>query len=754
MTIFSQSKVDILGRLGEIAHRPTITRLLAIALLAASVLSGFVTYLALTGELGDNLSQTTVNLLLVLNLVLLLLLGAVVSWQLVSLWLERRRGLLGARLHLRLVLWFSVIAMVPTVVISLFSVLFVIFAINEYFSDQIGGFVKSSDIVAKTYAKEQQNIIANSTAGLAADLRKRIGDDAFNRSVLEPVLTRWTQGGPIDEAVIIDGDKNVIASAELSMAVQFELALPADAMQRANAGQVLVFPTAGNDRLRALVALDSKAGRFLLTGRPISPAVVKHLETLAKATHDYDRLKVERLTVQARFAFVVIAMALLLLFVAIWAALAFAARLFRPVSTVVAAADLIGAGRLDTRVPEGEPGDEMGALSRAFNRMIEQISSQREELVNANRQLEERRRFTEGVLAGVSAGVIGLDDQARINLPNRSASDLLSVDLSTRIGQPISEIIPEMAPLVESARQRPSWIAESQINLERGAETRTLLVRIVAEFIASRLIGFVVTFDDVTELMSAQRKAAWADVARRIAHEIKNPLTPIQLSAERLKRKYLAEITSDPETFAACTDTIVRQVADIGRMVDEFSAFARMPAPVMEPNDAIELCRHAIFLQRAGNPEIEFATDFPEHAVPLTCDGRQIGQALTNLLKNAGESIEGRLSGTDGGNEPGKIQIAISESPEDLSIIISDNGRGLPVQGRERLTEPYVTTRARGTGLGLAIVKKIMEDHGGLLALGDRDGGGATIRMIFRKQTDTAAPVETETEPVRAAHGG
>ena len=209
-----------------------------------------------------------------------------------------------------------------------------------------------------------------------------------------------------------------------------------------------------------------------------------------------------------------------------------------------------------------------------------------------------------------------------------------------------------MAPLVESARQRPSWIAESQINLERGAETRTLLVRIVAEFIATRLIGFVVTFDDVTELMSAQRKAAWADVARRIAHEIKNPLTPIQLSAERLKRKYLTEITSDPETFAACTDTIVRQVADIGRMVDEFSAFARMPAPVMEPNDAIELCRHAIFLQRSGNPEIEFSTDFPEHAVPLNCDGRQIGQALTNLLKNAGESIEGRVSGADGGSEP------------------------------------------------------------------------------------------------------
>src|SRR5262245_36894434 len=286
MAFFTHSKADILGRLSELAHRPTITHLLSIALLAASVLSGFATYLALTGEFGDDLSQTTVNLLLILNLVLLLLLGAAVSWQLVALWLERRRGLLGARLHLRLVLWFSVIALVPTIVISLFSVLFVIFAINEYFSDQISGFVKSSDIVARTYAKEQQNIIANSTAGLATDLKKRIGDDEFNRSNLEPVLTRWTQGGPIDEAIIIDSNKNVLASAELSVAVQFELTLPGDAIERANAGQVLVFPTATNDRLRALVALDPAADRYLLTGRPISPAVVKHLETLAKATHD------------------------------------------------------------------------------------------------------------------------------------------------------------------------------------------------------------------------------------------------------------------------------------------------------------------------------------------------------------------------------------------------------------------------------------------------------------------------------------
>ena len=293
--IGTTKKLDILSRLGDLAHRPIVTRALAIALLVASVLSGFATYLALTGEFGDDISQTTVLLLLILNLVLLLLLGAVVSWQFVALWLERRRGLLGARLHLRLVLWFSLIAMVPTIIISLFSVLFVIFAVNEFFTDQISTLVRSSDTVAKTYIKEQQTIVANSTAGLATELRNKAGDD-FNRNAIEQVLTRWTQGGPIDEAVIIDADKNVVASAELSVALQFDLNFPKDSIDRARAGQVIVFPSAGNERLRALVKLNTSPESFLLTGRPISPAVVKHIDMITQATRSYDRLKEDYFT--------------------------------------------------------------------------------------------------------------------------------------------------------------------------------------------------------------------------------------------------------------------------------------------------------------------------------------------------------------------------------------------------------------------------------------------------------------------------
>jgi len=313
----------------------------------------------------------------------------------------------------------------------------------------------------------------------------------------------------------------------------------------------------------------------------------------------------------------------------------------------------------------------------------------------------------------------------------------LATDLGAAIGRPLAELVPEMAPLLDQMHRRNGRSAEGQIHLTRGNETRTLVVRVVSELDEGDLIRLVVTFDDVTELMSAQRKAAWADVARRIAHEIKNPLTPIQLSAERLKRKYLKQITNDPETFTVCTDTIIRQVGDIGRMVDEFSSFARMPAPILQPENLVELCRQALFLQQNAHPQIRFATTLPAGPIPVVCDSRQIGQALTNLLKNAVEAIDARLGGK--ALPPGRIELTLAERGDQILVQVTDNGRGLPSTGRERLTEPYVTTRAKGTGLGLAIVKKIMEDHGGQIQLADRPGGGAVVSLLFPKPVEPSA---------------
>jgi two-component system nitrogen regulation sensor histidine kinase NtrY len=422
--------------------------------------------------------------------------------------------------------------------------------------------------------------------------------------------------------------------------------------------------------------------------------------------------------------------AMLFLVAAVAMGIHFATQLAVPISQLATAAEQVRAGDLATRVPEGERDDELASLSRAFNRMTDQIESQQRELREANRQLDERRRFTETVLTGVSAGVIGLDRVGRVYLPNRSASALLGADLEHSIGEDLAEVAPEMAGLLDAAERRPDRLAQSQVQLVRGTSTRTLLVRIAAEHDGGDISGFVVTFDDITELLSAQRKAAWADIARRIAHEIKNPLTPIQLAAERLRRRYLKEISNDRETFTICTDTIIRHVGDIGRMVDEFSAFARMPAPILKPENLVEIAHRAMFLQLSAHRDIIFETSFPDHAVLLSCDARLVGQAVLNIVKNAIEAVEARI-GEDKSREPGRIRVAVTESPGQVAIIVEDNGKGLPNQGRERLTEPYVTTRTKGTGLGLAIVKKIMEDHGGELMLEDGTTKGARVRLVF-----------------------
>ena len=397
------------------------------------------------------------------------------------------------------------------------------------------------------------------------------------------------------------------------------------------------------------------------------------------------------------------------------------------------------AGDLTVRVPEAATGDEVAGLSRAFNRMTGQLAAQRTELMDAYSQIDSRRRFTEAVLSGVSAGVIGLDGSGRIELPNRAASELLGVDLLAAVGRELAEVVPEFAPLLAEARETPDRPRTGEVQIGPASRRRTLLVRISADRDAGlapgepeagrgRAGGFVATFDDITELQSAQRKAAWADVARRIAHEIKNPLTPIQLSAERLKRRFAREITSDPETFTQCADTIVRHVGDIGRMVDEFSAFARMPNPVIAPGDIGRVVREALVLPRTARPDIDWHTNIPASGPVAPCDRRLLGQALTNLLQNAVDAVSTRPRSA--GEVGPWIYVDVLVGRDEVSIRVADDGIGLPDQDRGRLTEPYVTHKPKGTGLGLAIVKKIMEDHGGRVALEDRpDGPGAIVTL-------------------------
>jgi two-component system nitrogen regulation sensor histidine kinase NtrY len=479
----------------------------------------------------------------------------------------------------------------------------------------------------------------------------------------------------------------------------------------------------------ALIHLPALNDAYLMVVRVADPKVFGYYLRTRAAVSEYNRLNGNRQQYQLVFAGLYVLVALVILLAAIWSGLWAANRLVRPISGLIGAAERVTEGDLSAQVSVERDDDEIGSLGMAFNRMTQQLAAQRGDLVFANRQIDERRRFTETVLSGVSAGVIGLDHDGTITIVNRAAARLLNATPEELAGRHYSESVPELAGLIRRAISEPVGRAGGEVNIKRTGSPRALSVQVSSER-GPNATGFVVTFDDITDLVSAQRTAAWADVARRIAHEIKNPLTPIQLSAERLKRKYMSEVTTDPDIFRQCTDTIIRQVGDIGRMVDEFSSFARMPTPVMRRENAAELVQQAVFLQRVAHPEITFTTNAPKDAVYFEGDGRLISQALTNVLKNAGESIAARLA--TGEEAPGKIHVALEQDGAMLAFRITDNGIGLPPEHRHRLTEPYVTTRAKGTGLGLAIVRKIMEDHGGEINLGDASGGeGAEVTLTF-----------------------
>lgn len=713
------------------ARRVHLNRKMAFSLAAAAGVAGLATFSMMT-DAGPDLQ--TVLFMLYLDAVLLLLLGAVVARRLVGVWVERRKGAAGSRLHTRLVLLFSLVAVTPAILVAVFSAIFFNFGIETWFNDRVRTALEASNAAASAYLKEHKQNIRSDALAAANDLNKDALTLMRNPRIFGKVLTAQAGLRNLPEALVIDSRGNVLARSKFSQTLEFEL-VPPGVLERAAMEGAVVITSDKDDRVRAVVKLNRFVDAYLLVGRFVDPKVLNYIAKTKGAVAQYQRLERKQEGIQITFVVIFTVVTLLLLLAAVWIGLTLANQLARPLSNLIAAAERVRKGDLGVRVDASTSADEIGALCRGFNRMTSQIETQQEGLIEANRQLDERRRFTETVLTGVSAGVIGLDGEGRINLPNPSASELLDTDLEKAQGKELTAVIPEMSGLLGGVMGRPERMQQGEIHIHRKGGARTLLVRMAAEGLAGDVIGYVVTFDDITELLSAQRTAAWADVARRIAHEIKNPLTPIQLSAERLKRKYLKQITTDPDTFSICTDTIVRQVGDIGRMVDEFSSFARMPQPDLKSENLTDICRQAIFLERNRNPDIEFTGAFPEKAFSVRCDIRQIGQALTNLLKNAAESINDRISADGGNKAPGEIKCTIEETGKGeerrVSILVEDNGKGLPKELLDRIAEPYVTTRTGGTGLGLAIVKKIMEDHNGELVLEDLEAGGVRATMIF-----------------------
>jgi two-component system nitrogen regulation sensor histidine kinase NtrY len=695
-------------------------------------------------------------------------------------WVERRRGSAGSRLHVRLVLLFSVVAVTPAIVVAVFSTMVFNLGIQAWFNDPVRTALQEGLQASRGYLEEHRNNIRTDALGMANDLERAGYLLTNDPKAFGDILAAQTGLRGLTEAVIFEPDNNqVLASAGLMAGLGADLP-PAWAVDQARTGDVAVLGAEDSNSVRAVVALNSTPMLMLEIGRPVDPSILEHMKRTEAAVATYDRMDRSRSGLQVAFALVFALVALLVLAAAVLIGLVMANQIARPVGELITAAERVRGGDLAVRVAEAATGDELAGLSRAFNRMTGQLAAQRSELMDAYSRLDERRRFTETVLSGVSAGVIGLDPQGCVELPNRAASELLGVDLLAAIGRRLDEVVPAFAVLLAEARERARAGAADPTERPRTAELqigpanarRTLLVRIGADgsrtsvarppymeedvpgAAQARSFGFVATFDDITELQSAQRKAAWSDVARRIAHEIKNPLTPIQLAAERLKRRFTREITSDPETFVQCADTIVRHVGDIGRMVDEFSAFARMPLPAIRSEDLGRIAREALVLQKTGHPEIVWITDgIPERGPMVACDRRQIGQALTNLLQNATDSVASRHAGAASG---GRIEISLHTVGDEVGLCVADNGLGLPAQDRARLTEPYVTHKPKGTGLGLAIVKKIMEDHGGRIVLEDREtppeadasaagAGGGARAVLWLKLYRAGVPAVKET---------
>jgi two-component system nitrogen regulation sensor histidine kinase NtrY len=707
-------------------RRPRSSFALDIALGCLALLLGIATFAVLAGRVKLTAHSNVEIGMSVADVAVLLLLILILAGRVIRVIRERQRGAAGARLHVRLVVLFSVVAAVPAILVAVFATVFFNIGIQAWFNQRVQTALAESSQVAQGYLDEHTNDIRLDALGIANDLAQQGPIFLGNPDDFTTYLANQSALRGLTQAVIYVPTTGQVASSG-GVLGSYVAAIPTPAeLANARGGQVAVTPSSDDTLESAVIDLDNfTPPAVLMIERPIDPAILDHVNKTEAAVAEYQRLSKNRAGLEFSFALIFATVALLVLLAAVLIGLVIANQIARPIGHLMRAAERVREGDLEVRVPEKGTGDEVAELSRAFNRMTGQLAAQRSELMEAYGQLDERRRFTETVLAGVSAGVIGLDASGRIELPNRAATELLGLDLQTKIGQNLAVVAPEFAGLIETVMAAPDKPATAELEHGPAMHKRVLLVRIGAEMIRGNPDGFIVTFDDVTELLSAQRKAAWADVARRIAHEIKNPLTPIQLSAERLKRRFSREITSDPESFAQCADTIVRHVGDIGRMVDEFSTFARMPAPIMKPEGLERIAREAMVLQRVAAQKIDWQIVIDDPALRAVCDRRLIGQALTNLLQNAADSVAMRPGASH-------VTLRLQLSGNDAVFSVTDDGIGLPEQDRARLTEPYVTHKPKGTGLGLAIVRKIMEDHGGRLELDQApEGPGAVVSLVL-----------------------
>jgi len=656
---------------------------------------------------------------LLLDLVYVLLIIGIVLVRILFVLSQRRSRLAGSKLHFRLAGVFTTMSLLPTITVALFATISINLGLETWFSERVQSVVGASLSAARSYADEQQSALAEDIRSLAANLQdfrkgKSFIEEDELRNKLADLQLELQRG--LKEAFIINSSGDIELRGDRSYLFDFEK--PEDQKIKKALYNIVLIEDFNNDELRALIYLNGFGDRYLYVTREVDGALFNLLDETQKTAILYQQMESDRTAYLLNFAVLYFALALLLIVSSVLFALWFAERLSKPIGRLAAAAKRVGAGELTTQVIEDEGDDEIAQLGRYFNQMTKQLKRQRDTLIDNTEQIEERRRLFDSVLSSVTSGVIVLDPKGNVNFINNSANKLLNYKSEQAIQSKLSYIFPELNDIFEQLKKSGANNLQSEMKLIRSGRLENFLVRIGTMIEDKNLKGYVVALDDVTTLVSAQRSAAWGDVARRIAHEIKNPLTPIQLSAERIRKKFSPLLTSDSETLQQMVEVITRQTDDIRRIVDEFSKFARMPELKRKDEDLGSLVLSIITLQQAGQPTVSINFMKPEVPIIISIDATLINQAITNILKNAGEAIETRRLNNPHWDEKGIINVLIKDSVENVVLEISDNGVGLP-QDRSRLFEPYVTTREKGTGLGLAIVKKIVEEHGGVLQLED-----------------------------------
>ncbi|TWC05570.1 multi-sensor signal transduction histidine kinase [Bradyrhizobium macuxiense] len=719
-----------------------LRRWLAPFAVAIALLSAFLTFVVLTGLTPIEPTSEVVRSFLMINAAtILLLVGIIVRevWQMVQ---ARRRGRAAARLHVQIVGLFSVIAVLPAVLVSIVANVTIERGLDRLFSGPTKQVIQNSLTIASAYMQEHAQLINGDTLAMANDLAHARPLYDQDRMTFLQLMTAGAESRNLPVAVLMDKDGKIVASAETGVRLNYE-APPPDILKDINETEpkISVFP---ENYVASVVRLRAYDDMFLYVARLLDPAVVAQLKQTQTSAAEYAQLETRRLGIQVAFALMFAVIALTILMASVLIGLNFANGLVSPIRQLMGAASEVSTGNLNVQVPVHRSASDLALLGETFNKMTQELRTQRNELVDASETIDSRRRFIEAVLSSASAGIIGVDASGSVGILNRSAEKLIGHAESETLGHPLSDVLPELDEMMKTAREGTQRLVQGQVTILRDGHERNLSVRVSAEQTSQSRDSYIITLDDITELVSAQRTSAWGDVARRIAHEIKNPLTPIQLSAERIRRKFGKTITEekDKSIFEQCTDTIVRQVDDIRRMVDEFSRFARMPKPVMEGEDVADVVRQAVFLMKVAHPDLAIEADIKQSPLPAQFDRRLISQALTNIIKNATEAIE-QVPPEELGK--GRIDVVAQRENDDILIDVVDNGIGLPKVARARLLEPYVTTRAKGTGLGLAIVGRVLEDHGGRIELKDasdfREGQrGAWMRLRFSVTGQAAKP--------------